>query len=226
MAVIPVIKQGAAAALIVVGVLCLGRAVETGLDRNPDRIDKRDTITAGILLGGTAIPGGIALALSAHRQRKRAGLAQLQSVFFKLVKAGRGKITPLRFAMEAHLTGEAATAYLNDQARQYDATFQVDQEGGITYCFNLGSVDSRRLRPPAPELTFDVILEAVPPIKQREIIRTVQTLTGLDWKAMKALVRRLPQPIQTGASQQTAEDFQRALEAVGAQVVLVLNTQR
>jgi ribosomal protein L7/L12 len=52
-----------------------------------------------------------------------------------------------------------------------------------------------------------VILEAVPPIKQREIIRTVQTLTGLDWKAVKALMRQLPQPIQQRASQQTAEDL-------------------
>jgi hypothetical protein len=61
MAAIPVTKQGAAAVLLVVGVLCLGRAVETSLDRNPNRIGKRETITAGILLGGTATPGGIAL---------------------------------------------------------------------------------------------------------------------------------------------------------------------
>ncbi len=226
MATVSVIKQGAAAALIVVGVLCLGRAIETGLDRNPNRVGKRETITAGLLLGGIATTGGIALALNTHRQRRRQEKAQLQAVFFNLVKAGRGKVTPLRFAMEAQLTGEAATAYLNEQARQYDATFQVDQEGGITYCFNLGTVDSRLLRPPEPELVFDVILEAVPPVKQREIIRTVQTLTGLEWKAVKALVRKLPQPIQTGASQRTAEDFKRALEAVGAQVALVLNTQR
>ncbi|MGD1908380.1 MAG: ribosomal protein L7/L12 [Leptolyngbyaceae cyanobacterium] len=226
MATIPVLKQGAAIALLVVGGLCLGRAVETALDRNPNRVGKRETITAGILLGGTATVGGSGLALSAYRQRRRAGVAELQAVFFNLVKAGRGKITPLRFAMEAQITGQAATAYLNEQARQYDATFQVDQEGGITYCFNLGTVDSHLLRPPPPELAFDVILEAVPPVKQRDIIRTVQTLTGLDWKAVKALVRKLPQPIQQRASQKTAEEFKAALEAVGAQVALVLNTER
>ncbi|NJN21513.1 MAG: hypothetical protein HC812_10455 [Leptolyngbya sp. RL_3_1] len=129
MATISGIKQGAAVALMVVGVLCLGRAIETGLDRNPNRVGKRETITAGLLIGGTATTGGIALALNARRQRRRQQQAQLQVVFFKLVKAGRGKVTPLRLAMEAQLTGEAATAYLNEQARQYDATFQVDQEG-------------------------------------------------------------------------------------------------
>jgi ribosomal protein L7/L12 len=218
------VKPTGSILLFLLGFLCLGRAVETGLDQNPDRIGKRETITAGLLLGLPATAGGGGLALSARRDRRRLEAQRLRTVFFKLTKAGRGKVTALRFAMEAQISGDRATAYLSERAREYEATFQVDNEGGITYCFNLGDVDSRLLRP-APVNTFDVVLEAVPPAKQREIIRTVQHLTGLDWKAVKALVRNLPQPIQTGASQTTAEDFKRLLEAVGAQVLVVLRIE-
>ncbi len=218
-------KQIAAGLLIVVGALCLARALETGLDRNPNRLDKRETITAGLLLGVPAVIGGTWLGVDLRRQRQHQEAERLQGVFFQLVKAGRGKITALRFAMEAHLDGEAAKTYLSDRALEYDATFQVDNEGGITYCFNLGEVDSRllSLNPQLPS-TFDVILETFPPAHQREVIQAVQSLTGLDWKAVKALMRRLPQPIQSRVSQSTAETAKTTLEAVGARVALVLNT--
>ena len=126
--------------------------------------------------------------------------------------------------MEAQIDGETAKAYLSDRSREYDATIQTDAEGGSTYCFHLGEVDSKLLRP-LSQATFDVILEAVPPVKQRAIVKTVQQLTGLDWKAVKVLVRTVPQPIQKGASQATAEEFKEALEQVGTQVALVLSNQ-
>jgi len=69
-----------------------------------------------------------------------------------------------------------------------------------------------------PEMT-----DAVPDYKQREVIKVVQKLTGLSWKEVKALVRDVPQPIQRRANRETAKAFQKELEAVGAQVSLVLN---
>ncbi|MGP1375288.1 MAG: ribosomal protein L7/L12 [Almyronema sp.] len=215
------VKQISAGLLLLVGFWCLARSLETGLDRNPNRLDKRETVLAGILLGVPAVGFGAYLGLDAQLQKKRQERDRLQAIFFKLVKAGKGKVAPLRFAMEANLTGEAAKAYLDERARIYDADFQVDDRGGVFYYFHLGDVDTQLLRP-APAVTFDVILEAVPEYKKREVVRTVQKLTGLSWKDVKALMRKLPQPIQKGAAQTTAEDFKRQLEAVGAQVVLVL----
>ena len=220
--VMKIAKPLGAGILILLGFWCLGRVMETALDRSPDRLDKRETITAGVLIGVPATAGGAWLALDTRRQRHLAEGKRLRQIFFKLVKAGRGKVTALRFSMEAQIDGDVAKAYLNTLSREYDATFQVDNEGGITYCFHLGDVDSRLLRP-APQVMFDVILEAVPPVKQREVVQTVQKLTGLEWKAVKALIRDVPQPIQRGASQATAEEFRQALEQVGAQVALVLS---
>ncbi|NER78599.1 MAG: hypothetical protein F6K42_03295 [Leptolyngbya sp. SIO1D8] len=276
--------------------------METAFDPDITRVGKRETITAGILVGAPASAGGAWLILNARRQRRLAEAQRLRQIFFKLVKAGRGKVTALRFAMEAQMDGEMAKAYLSDRSQEYDATFQVDNEGGITYCFHLGNINSRllqssdqaaaeesrlkaiffklvkagrgkvtalrfsmeaqidgemakaylsdrsreydateqvdseggitycfhlgdvdsRLLRLTTEMTFDVILEAVPPVKQREVVKTVQQLTGLDWKTVKALIRDVPQPIQRGASQATAEEFRQALEKVGAQVALVL----
>ncbi|NEQ33633.1 MAG: hypothetical protein F6K04_21995 [Leptolyngbya sp. SIO4C5] len=209
------------AGLLLLGFWCLARAAETGLDRNPNRLDRRETVLAGLLLGIPAVGFGSYLGLDAYLQKKRQERDRLQGIFFKLVKAGKGKVAPLRFAMEANLSGEMAKAYLDERARIYDADFQVDEQGGVSYYFHLGDVDTRLLRP-TPEVTFDVILEAVPEYKKREVVRTVQKLTGLSWKEVKALIRDVPQPIQRGASKQTAEEFRRELEAVGAQVALVL----
>ncbi|MEM9003888.1 MAG: ribosomal protein L7/L12 [Cyanobacteria bacterium P01_F01_bin.86] len=307
--VMQVVKPIGAGILLLLGVLCLGRAIETSLDPNPNRLAKRETITAGVLLGLPATVGGTWLVLASQRQRQREAEKHLKETFFKLVKAGRGKVTALRFSMEAQIDGETAKAYLSDRSREYDATFQVDNEGGITYCFHLDNLDSRLLDPsphrreqqiaeekqlreiffrlvkagrgkvtalrfsmeahidgerakaylsdrcqefdattqvdneggitycfhlgdvdsrllqPTRQITFDVVLEAVPPVKQREVVKTVQQLTGLDWKAVKALIRDVPQPIQRGASPATAEEFKQALAKVGAEVTVILSDQ-
>ncbi len=217
-----VAKPIGAIGLLLLGFWCWGRVIETALNPDPRLLERREIVTAGVLLGTPAIAGGSWLVWDMRRQRRLASAKHLRETFFRLVKAGRGKVTALRFAMEAHIDGATAKAYLSDRSREYDATFQVDSEGAITYCFHLGDVDSRLLRP-TPEVTFDVILEAVPPVKQRLVVKTVQQLTGLDWQTVKALVRDVPQPIQKGASQATAEEFRHALAKVGAQVALVLS---
>ncbi|MEO1350331.1 MAG: ribosomal protein L7/L12 [Cyanobacteria bacterium J06635_15] len=218
-----IVKQISAAVLLVIGFWCLARAVETGLDNNPSRLDKRETVTAGILLGIPAAGFGGWLGLDTHLQRKREERERLQGIFFQLVKAGKGYIAPIRFSMETGLTGEAAIDYLNQRARVYNADFQVDDTGGITYYFNLGKVNTQLLNP-SPEQYFDVVLEAVPVYKRREVVKVVQHITGLGWKEVKTLVKTVPQPVQRNASQKVAEDYKRQLESVGAQVALVLRS--
>lgn len=220
-----IVKQISATVLLVMGFWCLARAVETGLDRNPNRLGKRETITAGVLLGVPAVGFGTWLGVDTQLQRKREERDRLQGIFFKLVKAGKGYIAPIRFSMETGLTGEAAIDYLNQRARVYNADFKVDDMGGITYYFNLGNVDTQLLNP-APEQYFDVILEVVPGNKRREIVKTLKQMTGWSWKEVKSFVKAIPQPIQRNVSQKIAEDYKHQLEGLGAQVALILRSHK
>ena len=131
-------KSLGAVTLLLLGFLCLGRAIETSVDRNPNRLNKRETVTAGILLGLPAIVGGTWLVFNKRRQYRTTEETRLRKTFFELAKAGHGQMTVLQFAIAAQIDGNQAKIYLSDRSREYDATFQVDDEGTIIYCFNLG----------------------------------------------------------------------------------------
>ncbi|MEL6326376.1 MAG: hypothetical protein AAFQ61_05665 [Cyanobacteria bacterium J06626_23] len=139
--VVQIAKSLGTTTLLLLGFFCLGRAIETSLDSNPNRLDKRETITAGLLLGVPAAVGGAWLLLDARRQRQTAETKRLRETFFELVQVGQGQMTALQFAIAAQIDGDKAKAYLSDRSREYDATFQVDDEGTIVYCFRLGNAD-------------------------------------------------------------------------------------
>ncbi|MGB7086053.1 MAG: hypothetical protein WBD47_10900, partial [Phormidesmis sp.] len=77
-----VVGIGLSALGLMLGFLCLGRAVETALDPDPDRLDKRETITAGLLLGIPVTVGAGLMLKNVERDRKRAHLRRLQSLFY------------------------------------------------------------------------------------------------------------------------------------------------
>ena len=217
--------------LLLLGFWCLGRALETSLDRNPDRLGKRDTITAGVLMGLPSTAAGIGLALTTRRQAQQQRQGQLRQAFFRQLQLGQGQITPLGLAMVTGLSGAESQAYLDDRAREFNATFQLEENGDLIYCFSLGPLDygalpaaAERAIASGADLRFDVILVAVPDAKKREITRVVQKLTGSDWKTVKILIKTAPQPLHRGASLTTAREFQQALEAVGAQVMIALKS--
>ncbi len=133
------IKVIASGMLLLLGFWCLGRALETAFNQDPNLMEKREIITAGILLGlpATALGGG--LIWRDRRQRHLSKAHYLRDVFFHLITAEKGKITPLKFAMAARIDGDEAKAYLRDRCLEFDATFQVDAEGTIFYCFEAGN---------------------------------------------------------------------------------------
>lgn len=80
--------------------------------------------------------------LRAERKEKEA-LAlkesdRLQSVFYLLLKKHSGELTPLLFAMETKLSPSDARQYLDQKAKEFEANFEVDDRGDITYRFNVG----------------------------------------------------------------------------------------
>lgn len=62
---------------------------------------------------------------------------RLQKVFYEVVQANQGSVTVMQFAIASGLSGEAAKTYLDQQAKQFEATFQVNDSGTIYYQFPL-----------------------------------------------------------------------------------------
>lgn len=141
------VKPIGAGLLLLLGFWCLGRALETSLNRDPQVLEKRETITAGLLLGLPATAGGTWLLWERRRQRQQQAAQQLRQVFLRSVTAGRGRVTPLQFAIAANLDGATANTYLRDRSIEYNATFDIDDDGNITYCFHLGNAQLSRPLP-------------------------------------------------------------------------------
>jgi hypothetical protein len=96
------------------------------------------------ILGLPCLVGGIWLTVGIIQQNQReteeqqkAESDRLREIFFRLVRQENGEMTVLRFAMEAQIPGDQAKEYLNECAKQYDATFNVGDEGEISYKFHL-----------------------------------------------------------------------------------------
>ncbi|HEY9672925.1 MAG TPA: hypothetical protein V6D11_15890 [Waterburya sp.] len=89
-------------------------------------------LVAGLPLAGAG--GWIAWRL--QQQAKKQKRDRLQSTFYRLLKKGNAQLTLLGFAMEADLSAEAAKQYLDQKAREFNATFDVCDGGGVVYVFH------------------------------------------------------------------------------------------
>jgi ribosomal protein L7/L12 len=178
-------------------------------------------VTLGLpptLLGGWLAWGSQNASQREHRDR-------LQSIFFRLLKESNGHLTVIRFAMESGLDGEAAKFYLDDRAKEFNATFNVTETGSISYYFDLSGAVSGALPAKTAEETYDVVLAWVPANKRRLVVKEIRELKSLEWRQAKALVKQLPKPvtIQQQAPKAIAEEFKQRLEALGAEVLVILN---
>jgi hypothetical protein len=96
----------------------------------PGRID-RGWLVSRMLLGLIPMAGGGIVLYQLGPSQK----AYLRSIFFHLLESGQTEMTVLQFAMKARIEGDVAKAYLDDRAREYEATFNVGPEGQVLYCF-------------------------------------------------------------------------------------------
>jgi len=96
----------------------------------------RDQAARGLIFGVPSLLLGGWLAWELYRQGKQEGRDRLQTIFYRLLQAGNGKLTLLQFALETQLPAPIAKQYLEVKAKEFDATFQVSDEGGISYHFH------------------------------------------------------------------------------------------
>jgi hypothetical protein len=132
-----IIRVGLPALGLVIGILCLGRSLETVLDKDPNRLNKPETITAGLLLGIPCLAGALWLLGAVERDRKLVHSQRLQSLFYKAVRANNGQINPLQFAMLAEIPVEKAKDFLEAWAVSLNADYRIDDTGLMVYRFKV-----------------------------------------------------------------------------------------
>ena len=193
----------------------------------PNVNEARDTAIGGLILGVPSVLLGGWLALGAYRQgqQEKKVIAQqagdrLHSAFFELLQAGNGYITILQFALEAQLTATAAKQYLDERAKEFDATFDVSNEGAISYYFPGLNTAYIAASSSDNKQQFDIILENSGKNKIA-VIKVIRELTDLGLKEAKDLVESTPTVLKTKVVKVVAEDIKKQLEEVGAKVTIL-----
>ncbi|MDJ0695047.1 hypothetical protein [Mastigocoleus sp. MO_188.B34] len=106
--------------------------------------EKNNQVVGGLVFGlPTSILGGwLALSLYRDKRQQRNALnqkinEQLQSTFYRMVLENEGRITVLKFAMHSQLPPATAKEYLDQKAKEFNADFNVNEDGGISYYFDV-----------------------------------------------------------------------------------------
>ncbi|MDJ0737272.1 MAG: hypothetical protein QNJ47_24935 [Nostocaceae cyanobacterium] len=103
-----------------------------------------NTAVNGIIFGVPSIVLGSWLALGFYRENKQEQKAlthennqRLQSLFYKMIQENQGRVTVLGFAMQSQLPPADARQYLDEQAKVFNANFKINEEGAVSYYFDV-----------------------------------------------------------------------------------------
>ena len=87
-----------------------------------------------------AATAGMGWAYKLYQQHQKHQLAHLDSVFYRLIKENQGRVTALDLAMNAKLPGLKVQEYLDERASEFAADFEVTEQGGILYYFQVAPI--------------------------------------------------------------------------------------
>jgi len=90
---------------------------------------------AGLFGGVPLTTIGIWYGTDTYLQRQQARQNHLKRNFYALIEAQNGEFSLLQYAKAADVSGQQARSYLDKRAKEFNATFEVDMEGGIIYRF-------------------------------------------------------------------------------------------
>ncbi|TAG98592.1 MAG: hypothetical protein EAZ09_04310 [Oscillatoriales cyanobacterium] len=92
---------------------------------------------SGGMFWAIAATAGMGWAYKLYQQHQKHQLAHLDSVFYRLIKENKGRVTALDLAMNAKLPGSKVQEYLDERASEFAADFEVTEQGGILYYFQV-----------------------------------------------------------------------------------------
>jgi hypothetical protein len=132
---------------------------------------------SGMMFWTIATTAGMAWAYKLYQQQQKNKLAHLDSVFYRLIKENQGRVTALDLAMNAKLPGEKVQEYLDERAKEFAADFEVTEQGGILYYFQVAQTVNQvetsganiavKELETTPQKTADKIPELFPIAKKR-----------------------------------------------------------
>jgi hypothetical protein len=180
-------------------------------------------IGVGVLGGVPPIVLGSWLLSQNRSQAQERERDRLRKIFFKQLHNGQGHINVLRFSMESNLSGADAKAFLDERAREFNAAYNVDQEGKISYFFD-GDFSQPAIAPVAER--YDIVIETPSRYRRQEMLQAIAELVSVpevEAKRMLKTAKSHPFTLAYGIDKQTAEQFRRRLESAGVVVLVVLN---
>jgi hypothetical protein len=106
--------------------------------------DKQDAIAALTVLTipSTIIGGYLSWSLVQQNRKQEALLVEaeqkrLQLVFLELIDNNAGIITVLQLAKNAEISTQLSKQYLDEKAKELNASFEVNEDGNVSYRFSL-----------------------------------------------------------------------------------------
>ncbi len=106
--------------------------------------DKNDAIAALTILTipSTVLGGWLSWSLVQQNRKEQALLVaseqnRLSLVFLELIEHNSGSITVFQLARNAEIPIKDAKQYLDEKAKELNASFEVNEEGNILYRFSL-----------------------------------------------------------------------------------------
>ncbi|MGF1936573.1 MAG: hypothetical protein RM347_019660 [Nostoc sp. ChiQUE02] len=103
-----------------------------------------NTAVGGLIFGVPTLTLGTWLALGLYRQSRQEKKAinqqvsdRLQSIFYEMLQENHGRVTVLGFAMQSQLPAANARQYLDEKAKEFNANFKVNEEGAVSYHFDV-----------------------------------------------------------------------------------------
>ncbi|MEH2332565.1 hypothetical protein [Nostoc sp.] len=106
--------------------------------------EDNNAAVSGLIFGVPTLTLGTWLALGLYRQSRQEKKAinqqvsdRLQSIFYEMLQENHGRVTVLGFAMQSQLPAAHARQYLDEKAKEFNANFKVNEEGAVSYHFDV-----------------------------------------------------------------------------------------
>lgn len=127
---------GCSTVIAILGLLCLiVPVVQAVSPPNEGRAGLNAIGWTGLLAGVSMTAFGAWYGADSVIRSRKNQKEKLKDTFYALLEEQSGEITLLQFAKAADISGSEARAYLDQMAKEFNATFEVDMNGGITYHF-------------------------------------------------------------------------------------------